>query len=245
MIFVTGDTHARVERFNTTNFPEQREMTKDDYVIVCGDFGLVFDQNENKNEKFWLDWLENKPFTTLFVDGNHENFDRLNKLPVENWNGGRVHKVRPSVIHLMRGEVFNLQGETFFTFGGARSHDINDGILEPEDTDKIKEFRKMCKSFRVNHVSWWEEEFPSDAEMQHGLEKLTKYDNEVDYVITHSPSTSMLGALGYLGGDNLTDFLDEVRFGTMFGMWFFGHMHDNRVISNREVLLYDKFVQVV
>ena len=39
MIYVTGDCHADFTRFNTKIFPEQYEMTKDDYVIICGDFG--------------------------------------------------------------------------------------------------------------------------------------------------------------------------------------------------------------
>lgn len=33
MIYITGDCHSNFERFNTRNFPEQKEMTKDDYVI--------------------------------------------------------------------------------------------------------------------------------------------------------------------------------------------------------------------
>lgn len=48
-------------------------MTKQDYVIICGDFGGVWDGS--KREKYWLDWLEDKPFTTLFVSGNHENYN--------------------------------------------------------------------------------------------------------------------------------------------------------------------------
>ena len=78
MIYITGDCHRNYERFNTRNFPEQKEMTKDDYVIICGDFGGVWDkEKETKEETFLLDWLDCKPYTTLFVDGNHENFDRL------------------------------------------------------------------------------------------------------------------------------------------------------------------------
>ena len=46
MIYITGDTHAEFNRFNTTNFPEQKEMTKDDYVIICGDFGGIWDTPE-------------------------------------------------------------------------------------------------------------------------------------------------------------------------------------------------------
>lgn len=30
MIYITGDCHQDFGRFNTQNFPEQKEMTKDD-----------------------------------------------------------------------------------------------------------------------------------------------------------------------------------------------------------------------
>lgn len=54
MIYVTGDCHADFTRFNTKIFPEQYEMTKDDYVIICGDFGGVWNRfEENKHEKHW------------------------------------------------------------------------------------------------------------------------------------------------------------------------------------------------
>ena len=76
MIFVTGDTHGNFQRFGSKYFPEQKEMSRSDYVIICGDFGGVW--SDTPNERYWLDWLEDKPFTTLFVDGNHENFSLLN-----------------------------------------------------------------------------------------------------------------------------------------------------------------------
>ena len=110
MIYITGDCHSNFERFNPRNFPEQKEMTKDDYVIICGDFGGVWNKDgESKMETSALDWLDGKAFTALFVDGNHENFDRLYAYPVEMWHGGKVHKIRSSVIHLMRGQIFELE----------------------------------------------------------------------------------------------------------------------------------------
>ena len=128
MIYITGDCHADFSRLSTDNFPEQKEMTKDDYVIICGDFGGVWNKDtENPREKWDMEWLDSKPFTTLFVDGNHENFDRLYAYPVEEWHGGKVHKIRDSVIHLMRGQIFEIDGRSFFTFGGASSHDIQGG----------------------------------------------------------------------------------------------------------------------
>ena len=104
MLFLTGDTHGDFTRFRPDIFPEQKQMTKQDYVIVLGDFGGVWDGS--KEEQNWLDWLEAKPFTTLFVSGNHENYDLLASYPIQSWKGGRVQVIRPSVFHLMRGEVF-------------------------------------------------------------------------------------------------------------------------------------------
>ena len=129
-IFITGDTHGDFTRFKKKIFYEQAELTKDDCVMIAGDFGGIWDGGAE--ERHWLDWLEAKPFTTLFVSGNHENFDMLAEFPIEDWHGGRVQRVRPSVIHLMRGQIYDIQGRTFFTMGGASSHDIQDGILEPE-----------------------------------------------------------------------------------------------------------------
>lgn len=153
MIYVTGDTHGEwLYRLNMNSFPEQKEMTKDDCVIICGDFGIW---DHSKKENYNLDWLENKPFTTLFVSGNHENYDILDSLPVSAWKGGKVNFVRPSVIHLMRGQIYDIEGNKFFTFGGASSHDISDGILEQDDP-RIKKWKKdYSKMFRINHVTWW------------------------------------------------------------------------------------------
>ena len=75
MIYITGDTHADFSRFLIDKFPIQKEMSKDDYVIICGDFGGIWTfEKENIREKYSLDYLNEKKFTTLFVDGNHENF---------------------------------------------------------------------------------------------------------------------------------------------------------------------------
>lgn len=93
MIYATGDTHGSFQRFQPEHFPEQAGMTRDDYVIICGDFGGVWDGG--KKDERNLDWLESLPFTTLFVSGNHENFDRLSKYPVEEWNGGKIQRIRP------------------------------------------------------------------------------------------------------------------------------------------------------
>jgi hypothetical protein len=64
MIYITGDCHADFRRFNNTNFPEQKEMTKDDFCIICGDFGGIWSRDEsNREEKHNMAWLDDKPYT--------------------------------------------------------------------------------------------------------------------------------------------------------------------------------------
>ena len=247
MIFITGDTHGDVRRFNNNSFYEQKEMTKDDYVIILGDFGMVWDYSgESRYEKYWLDWLDKKPFTTLFIDGNHENHDRLDAMEVEQWHGGKVHKVRPSVIHLMRGQVFDIEGLKVFTFGGARSHDIKDGVLEPGDP-RIKRWSKdYDKLFRINKMSWWDRELPSEAEMEEGRQNLDKIDWTVDFILTHctSASTTAVIGSGNYGQDILTKYLQEIKEKLTYKKWFFGHHHIDKVISAEEICLFEQIVQV-
>ncbi len=250
VIYITGDCHQDFERFNTRNFPKQKEMCKEDYVIICGDFGGVWNRDEeSKQEKNLMNWLDGKSFTTLFVDGNHENFDRLYDYPVEEWHGGKVHKIRPSVIHLMRGQVFEIDGKSIFAFGGASSHDISGGILEPEDPDFKKKKKKLDRGYRpyrINHVSWWQQELPSEAEMEEGRKNLEMRGNKVDFIVTHCCSSStqiLLGGSRYKP-DFLTAYLEEIRQNTCFKKWFFGHYHDSRNVNAEEILLYEQMIRI-
>lgn len=250
MIYITGDCHGELERFSKKNFPEQTEMTKEDFVIICGDFGGVWNiGKENKEEKWWMDWLEERPFITLFVDGNHENFDRLNQYPVEAWHGGKVHKIRPSVIHLMRGQVFCIDEKKIFSFGGASSHDIMDGILELDDPDykiKKKNMDLRKRLYRVNHLNWWADELPSEAEMAEGRANLEASENTVDFIVSHccaSATQSLIGGKSYKQ-DILTDYLEELRQKVQFKKWFFGHYHDNRNVNEKELLLYEQIIRI-
>lgn len=249
MIYITGDTHGDFRRFSNNIFPEQQKMTKDDHVIICGDFGGVWDKEESKSEKYWLDWLENKPFTTLFIDGNHENFERLYSYPIKKWHGGNVHKIRPSVIHLMRGQVFDIDQKTIFVFGGASSHDISGGILDPDEPgfkNKKKRLDREYISYRINRISWWEEELPDQDEMDEGIVNLALHDNKVDFIITHccASSTQALFSCGLYKSDKATAYLEEIKQSVQYKKWFFGHYHDNRNISADELMLYEQIIRI-
>ena len=263
MIYITGDCHKDFSRFTMKNFPEQKKMTRDDYVIICGDFGGVWCSRKEKGKSiddYDLNWLEDKSFTTLFVDGNHENFDELYRYPVKDWHGGKVHELRPHVLHLMRGEVFELSGKKIFTFGGARSQDIGDGVIEWDEEGlwkrTAKEWEKADKIFRVNHYSWWEQELPTQEEIENGFANLEKHDYKVDYIVTHCCSNSVLFeyammkfrdlhvAKEYKDHNILTDFFDEINQRAEFSKWFFGHHHNDVAINDKHILLYYQIIRI-
>ena len=247
MVYATGDTHGNFLRFQAENFPEQENMTKNDYVVICGDFGGVWDGSEK--EQRLLDWLESLPFTVLFISGNHENFDLLIRLPIEEWHGGKVQFIRPHVIHLLRGQAYGIEGYTFFTMGGASSRDIEDGILNPYAVDFEERYwfmRRMRCRFRVNHYSWWKEELPSDEEYAEARKTLERIGWAADYIITHCAPNHIVKKLNSdYTFDRLTTFLEKIRRKAKFHYWLFAHYHDNKIIDERYVLLWEQIVQII
>ena len=71
MIFITGDTHGEQSRFRAFLDYGEATWTKDDILIVTGDFGYVF-RNDVMENRF-LNELAERPYTICFCDGNHEN----------------------------------------------------------------------------------------------------------------------------------------------------------------------------
>ena len=256
MVYITGDCHADFHRFSVKNFPEQKEMTRDDYVIICGDFGGIWTKDKSSNqEKWWLDWFGIKPFTVVFVDGNHENFDRLlsDEFEIVDYCGGKAHKIRDNVYHLIRGYVFEFCGKKFWAFGGASSHDIRHGILDRERfrTDEeflktVKKWKRENREFRINHLSWWEQELPTQREMNFGCEQLDANGNEVDYIITHCAPQQIAAFLsngGYVP-DALTSFFNVISESVRFRGWFFGHYHTEARIMGAYFAIYRSIIRI-
>lgn len=220
-IFITGDTHGDYDIEKLKRLKKEK-LTKDDYLIVLGDWGCIWDGG--KRDEYWINWYNSKPYTTLFIDGNHENHVLLNEYPVEEWHGGKVHRIADSVYHLMRGEYYEIDGRTFFTFGGAKSHDIE---------------------YRVAWRSWWPGEMPSSDEMKHGLETLALHNNTVDYILTHDAPGFVCTKFNY-DIDLLNRYLDnlETETGVQFKHWYFGHLHRDRDFSSVHTGVYNEIIEL-
>ena len=208
------------------NFPLGRELTKQSYICILGDFGCVWRLDNEDN--YWLDWLEDKNFTTLFIPGNHECYPLLRSFPTEQWRGGVIRRIRPTVMMLERGEIFNINNNTFFCFGAARSVD---------------------KVYRKEGVSWWQDEQANRQEYENGINNLEKYNFNVDYILTHCAPNYLVDKLYPYENqhDDTTNYLEKnIRQQTNFKKWMMGHYHlDRNYDNNKYNIFYQDIMELM
>ena len=220
--YVCGDTHQDIDlrKLNSKRFCP-KNLNKNDYIFICGDCGAVWDHGGA--DCYLQKWYDQKPWTTLFIDGNHENFDFLEAYPVCEWNGGLVHFITPSLIHLMRGQIYTIDGRKIFTMGGASSHD---------------------KEYRKEGVSWWERELPSEEELETARKNLILSENCVDYVFTHCAGNHLQDIVAPEKDKNrLTDFLDSLE-NLSFKEWYFGHYHKDMKVDEKHIAIFENVIRL-
>ena len=219
MIYITGDTHGDIDYPKLLKLKE-KNLSYDDYLIICGDAGICWSIYDSRR---FLSLYNDIGCTILFIDGNHENFDMLNGLPLVEYKGALMHQVDEHIFHILRGEILTLEGKTFFCLGGACSID---------------------KMYRTPHISWWPEEEINKHDIDNAIANLEKVNNKVDYVITHCSDTkTVLKAFGFKR-DVCTDqlmFIDKV---VDDKHWFFGHYHFDRKISDKKTCLYQDIIEI-
>ena len=242
-IFLTGDTHGMTDimKLYAHSFSEAEKLTKDDYLIILGDAGIIWGGTDDslkhgykppagctmitKNDENLIQWYNKQNYTTLYIDGNHENHACLNSYPVEEWNGGRVHRISDSIIHLMRGEVFNIDNRRIFTFGGADSID---------------------KAVRIENIDWWKEELPSEEEIDYAIENINKHQGQFDYVLTHCCGFDIQQKLGNTQEipDILNVFLEFIDSRITYKEWYFGHFHRDKWVDAKHRCVYYDIVEI-
>ena len=209
MVYLTGDTHGELDRFRHGKL---RWLGKRDTVVVLGDFGFVWDGSREEQKR--LDWLRKRPYTLLFLDGPHENYELLAQYPTEERFGGRVQALGGNVYHVCRGSVLTLEERTYLCFGGAESPDRDD---------------------REPGLNWWPQEMPSEEEYAFCEQNLEAHGYKVDYVLTHDAPSRFLDFTVLKAGENnrLHDFLDRLLLRLDYDRWFFGCYHKDVALSTK------------
>lgn len=227
-IFITGDKHGAITPF--FGLMEKQELRETDIILITGDAGYVF----YDDYKYTIETLEQLfPGVIAFIDGNHENFDILGSMPEETWCGGRVHRVSDRIYHMMRGELYDIYGNRFFVFGGARTTDSFD---------------------REEGKGWWpDDEEPTSEEIAYGQKQLEENLHDIEYVISHEAPRLVRQFTkrkrnvpeDYVLPDVLDSWYRKASEGRSFKRWFFGHMHIDEKIEpdlwglHNEILLLE------
>lgn len=222
MIYVTGDTHGNISRMDDKAVTGMKDS---DYLLVCGDFGFIWDGGRQEDRV--LNFLERQKYKILFIDGCHENFDRLYKYPVSEWNGGKIRIIRRNVFHLCRGQVYTVDDVTFFAMGGGVSPDLD--------------LRQM------RGTKWWPEEEPSNEEMVEAVDNLYRHNLQVDFIVTHECPTKIKEFLTEdpYAFNAMTAFLDELSRQVKYRHWFFGSLHKDKYLSSTHTALFKRVIPMI
>ncbi len=223
MVYITGDTHGDMNRFSGS---VAKKLGRGDTLIICGDFGFIW--SGGKDEATNLKKLSEKKYNICFVDGTHENFKLLNSAEVSEWNGGKVHHLGGNLYHLMRGQVYTIEGKKYFTMGGGESPDID---------------------IRIDNNTWFKEESPTQQELIEGAQNIDKNGGRVDFIITHEPSARIkdflqLNTLNKNKLSLLNAYLEELGNSCEYDKWYFGSMHLDKHISSSQIAVFNSVLEV-
>ncbi len=231
-IYICGDTHKTFTNFE--KIVEENYLIEDDIIIVAGDFGFYF--KGDSNEKRFKGILKKLPCQIAFVDGNHENFEMLSKLSIKEMFGSEVgYDEEYEIIHLKRGNIYNIQGHKILTIGGAFSVDRN---------------------LRIENVNIWSKKEILSNEEKEKINNLMKYENTVDYIITHTCPKFIVNYFhdyGLLNPETVPnwfvfnteqeEYFDIVAKHFNFKKWIFGHYHFD-INIDKYSCLFENYIKI-
>lgn len=223
MVYITGDMHGAEERLYSRDWFKLRSG---DVLIVCGDFGYIWNGGEKERE--YIEYLGSRKFTVAFLDGTHDNLDYISGCRTTYWKGGMIHRIHGNLIHLMRGQIFNIDGKSFFTFGGGESTD---------------------KDMRIENGLWWKEEIPSPLEMANGAKALDENGRQVDFILTHEPPSLVKSAMLLRRGqadrvNKINGYFEEIDEMCQYKHWVFGSMHEDRLVTPKHTCVFEKIIPI-
>lgn len=224
-LFVSGDCHQDYDwhKLTTQCFPEQKNLDRNDVVILMGDIGLCWDGS--KQDRYIQKWHEDKNYTTFCVRGNHDNADLIKQLPLVDKFDGKAYQVSPHVFYAKTGELYNICGYKCLVINGADS---------------------MDRWRRKEGVDWWAEETISHEDIVKAKFKLAEIDYKYDFLFSHTGGSYNAIAINPSFEPTQSDReLDEIIRISDFRCQYFGHYHVDKITFNKSHCLYNNVYEII
>ncbi len=217
MIYFSADFHGDIERFREKGM---KKLGKRDTLVICGDFGFLW--NESPAEKKLLDKISKSKYKILAVDGSNENFDILERYEITQTDIGKARKIGKNLYIAVRGEIYNIDGQSVFAFGGG---------LDDEYSNK------------EIGVGYFAQCNPSDEDYARAEESLSRV-SSVDYIATHIAPAKIHKIMSGEREETLriTTFLEQVREKIKFTQWYFGRYHKDKLIPPQFTAVFKEVV---
>ena len=220
MIFITGDKHGQIDPFlHNSSF---RKIKKRDVLIVCGDFGFLWNSSETEYKN--LKWLSKRRYFIAFVDGCNDNLSMIEKYPVSEWNGGKVRFISSNIVYLMQGQLYNIEGRKILTFGGG----FNSNLMNDMESN-----------------NWWPEKITNKQCIDLVIKNIEKARGKFDFIVSHEAPAAITPCLegGWRCNNAINSILEEIRIHCEFKKWFFGKYHIDKQIPPRYHAVFEDVVK--
>ena len=225
MVYITGDKHADFSE--VFDFCYDKKTSLDDVLIILGDAGINY--YANYKDYYLKNSLLQYPITFFCIHGNHEERpENIRTYNIKIFHEGIVYyeKDYPNILFAKDGEIYNFNNKNVLVIGGAYSVD---------------------KSIRLARgYNWYESEQPSDEVKTKVKDVLSKRDNKIDIILSHTcpykylPREMILDGIEQSKVDNSTEyFLDEIENNTDYKLWYCGHYHTDKEID-KIIFMFNK-----
>lgn len=236
MLYFHGDIHGDIlTNFSYNKNPEMRKLTPNDYLIILGDCGVPWNDYTFKEDIYKLNWLNDRPYKTIFITGNHDNYDLIEQMPQISFHQGIArqavynNKIYKNIFYIDKPTFLYLNQYDILIIPGADSHDIQDGIIDGTQKDWRKTYKLAKQSgkkfMRVSHVTWWpQEKVQVNLVNQLIKEKNIKY---VHFILSHECPANQLWQTNRRFQSNKGQiFLEQIQNTIEYDIWLHGHLHD-------------------
>lgn len=236
--FVTGDTHGQVEpRLRAILDNNPHIVSKETAVIILGDAGINFYLNKTdyKNKQR----ISATGLCVYCVRGNHEarpeNIPGMRLVYDDNVRGYVYTEDEfPEIRYLMDGGEYIINNKSVLVIGGAYS---------------VDKYYRLARTVAGEFSGWFADEQLTEDEMKRiGSDIAGKH---FDFVFTHTtpidwePTDLFLSGIDQSAVDKtMENWLGLIKDTFTWGIWCFGHYHDDRIEAPHVEQFYNIFENI-